>query len=35
MSDTEKIWLAVGICLAILLALLVIYLVSGKLRRVV
>ena len=31
-SDNERIWLAVGISIAILLALLVIYLVSSKLR---
>jgi hypothetical protein len=30
MSDNEKIWLAVGITLAILLAVLLIYLVSNK-----
>ena len=31
MSDNEKIWLAVGITLAVLLALLIIYLVSSTL----
>jgi hypothetical protein len=34
MSDNEKIWLAVGITLAILLAVLLIYLVSSKVEGV-
>ena len=34
MSDNEKIWLAVGITLAVLLAVLLIYLVSSKVEGV-